>query len=144
MGHSVENTNADVGLGLLIAEATGLQLGPADGLSSAHLGFYPAVLIVTRRSLPRQPRLLCNLGNMAITNSWVRGIVRTRNRVPWWWDDDMRMLAKVVGFDEIELHAANGCLADACLHNGTNRHTDSYGGSIIDRMRFPLEHTEVL
>lgn len=37
---------------------------------------------------------------------------------------------------------ANGYLADTFLQGGTNKRTDAYGGSIANRMRFPLELTE--
>jgi len=43
------------------------------------------------------------------------------------------------GFDGVELHNANGYLADTFLQNGTNKRTDAYGGSVENRARFPLE-----
>jgi N-ethylmaleimide reductase len=47
--------------------------------------------------------------------------------------------AKAAGFDGVELHGANGYLLDQFLRDGSNRRTDSYGGSIQKRARFPLE-----
>lgn len=47
--------------------------------------------------------------------------------------------AKDAGFDGVEVHAANGYLIDQFLHNGSNRRTDDYGGSIQNRCRFLLE-----
>jgi N-ethylmaleimide reductase len=52
--------------------------------------------------------------------------------------------AKEAGFDGIELHNANGYLADTFLQDGTNRRTDAYGGTIEKRMRFSTELTEAL
>ncbi|MCB8883816.1 alkene reductase [Acidisoma cellulosilytica] len=52
--------------------------------------------------------------------------------------------AKDAGFDGIELHNANGYLADTFLQDGTNKRTDAYGGSIANRMRFSTELTEAL
>jgi N-ethylmaleimide reductase len=42
------------------------------------------------------------------------------------------------GFDGVELHNANGYLADTFLQDGTNKRTDDYGGSIEKRTKFPL------
>ncbi|RYE74583.1 MAG: alkene reductase, partial [Hyphomicrobiales bacterium] len=47
--------------------------------------------------------------------------------------------SKAAGFDGVELHSANGYLLDQFLRDGTNLRTDRYGGSIENRMRFPLE-----
>jgi 2,4-dienoyl-CoA reductase-like NADH-dependent reductase (Old Yellow Enzyme family) len=43
------------------------------------------------------------------------------------------------GFDGVEIHAANGYLIDQFLHDGSNRRTDEYGGSIRHRSRFLME-----
>jgi N-ethylmaleimide reductase len=50
--------------------------------------------------------------------------------------------AKAAGFDGVELHGANGYLPDQFLQDGSNRRTDSYGGSIENRSRFLLEVVE--
>jgi len=47
--------------------------------------------------------------------------------------------ANSAGFDMIELHFAHGYLLNTFLSPLTNLRTDDYGGSIDNRMRFPLE-----
>jgi len=43
------------------------------------------------------------------------------------------------GFDMIELHAAHGYLLSSFLTPLQNRRTDGYGGSLDNRLRYPLE-----
>lgn len=47
--------------------------------------------------------------------------------------------AKEAGFDAIELHGAHGYLLNEFLSPYTNKRTDSYGGDIEGRSRFPLQ-----
>ncbi len=47
--------------------------------------------------------------------------------------------AKVAGFDGVEIHGANGYLLDQFSRDGANKRTDSYGGGVENRVRFPLE-----
>ncbi|MBU3720001.1 MAG: alkene reductase [Burkholderiaceae bacterium] len=52
--------------------------------------------------------------------------------------------AKQAGFDMIELHGANGYLIDQFLRDQSNQRTDAFGGSIENRMRFPLQVVDAL
>jgi len=47
--------------------------------------------------------------------------------------------ADEAGFDLLELHMAHGYLLASFISPLTNRRSDEYGGSIENRMRFPLE-----
>ena len=48
-------------------------------------------------------------------------------------------MAERAGFDWLELHYAHGYLLSSFITPLTNRRTDEYGGSLENRMRFPLE-----
>ena len=43
------------------------------------------------------------------------------------------------GFDGVELHATSGYLPAQFLSSGSNRRDDDYGGSVQNRVKFPLE-----
>src|SRR5207253_1401105 len=43
------------------------------------------------------------------------------------------------GFDLLELHCAHGYLLSSFISPVSNQRTDEYGGSLLNRMKFPLE-----
>ena len=47
--------------------------------------------------------------------------------------------AAEAGFDWLELHCAHGYLLSSFISPLTNRRTDGYGGSLANRLRYPLE-----
>ena len=56
-------------------------------------------------------------------------------------DDFVRSaeMAARAGFDWLELHCAHGYLLSAFITPLTNKRTDAYGGSLENRLRYPLE-----
>ena len=52
--------------------------------------------------------------------------------------------AQKAGFDMVELHGATGYLLVQFLSPRSNKRSDAYGGSLENRMRFPLEVVETV
>ena len=52
---------------------------------------------------------------------------------------DSARRAAAAGFDLLELHCAHGYLLSSFISPLTNRRTDAYGGSLENRLRYPLE-----
>ena len=61
-------------------------------------------------------------------------------------DDFVRStrLAADAGFDWLELHCAHGYLLSSFISPLTNQRTDAYGGSLANRLRYPLEIFEAM
>jgi len=53
-------------------------------------------------------------------------------------------MAETAGFDALELHMAHGYLLSSFITPLSNRRRDDYGGSLENRMRFPLEVLEAV
>ena len=53
-------------------------------------------------------------------------------------------MAEEAGFDIIELHCGHGYLLSSFISPLTNKREDGYGGSLENRMRFPLEVFEAV
>ena len=56
-----------------------------------------------------------------------------------WFTTAAQNAVEQAGFDGVELHFANGYLADQFIQDVTNQRTDEYGGSVAARSRFALE-----
>lgn len=72
-------------------------------------------------------------------NATPRAMTRTdMNEIKEQFVSSTRM-AQAAGFDMIELHAAHGYLISSFISPVSNVRADEYGGSLKNRMRYPLE-----
>lgn len=96
-----------------------LEEGGWDVFSASPLPYFPD---------SRVPRELDRVGMNAVRDSFVAAAERGER----------------CGFDMLELHCAHGYLLASFISPLTNTRTDEYGGSLDNRLRFPLEIFEAL
>ncbi|MBA3477627.1 MAG: bifunctional salicylyl-CoA 5-hydroxylase/oxidoreductase [Lautropia sp.] len=108
-------------------EGTDQPLASADGVADAAAApNWPLISASPQQYLPG-------------ISQWSRAMTRAdMDRVR---DDFVRStrLAAQAGFDWLELHCAHGYLLSSFISPLTNRRTDEYGGSLGNRLRYPLE-----
>jgi 2,4-dienoyl-CoA reductase-like NADH-dependent reductase (Old Yellow Enzyme family) len=112
--------------------------GGAASIQLTHCGFFTNNRLVTNRRPIGPSRLINNYGLLSgifyskpMTSDQ---LLMTRNDFA-----NSAHLAIEAGFDAIELHLGHGYLLSQFLSPKTNRRKDEYGGSLENRMRFPLE-----
>lgn len=96
-----------------------LEEGGWDVVSASPLPYFPDSQV---------PRELDRAGMNAVRDSFVAAAERGER----------------CGFDMLELHCAHGYLLASFVSPLTNTRTDEYGGSLENRLRFPLEVFEAL
>lgn len=96
-----------------------LEEGGWDVVSASPLPYFPD---------SRVPRELDRAGMSAVRDAFVAAAERGER----------------CGFDMLELHCAHGYLLASFISPLTNTRTDEYGGSLENRLRFPLEVFEAL
>lgn len=110
--------------------------GSLAGIQISHcgrqrsLGAYPMV------APSRIPYGAANMVPTELTVEEIREIVRSFQAAA--------RRAVTAGFDYVEIHGCHGYLIAEFLSPYTNRRTDVYGGSLANRMRFPLEVVEAV
>lgn len=106
--------------------------GAAASLQIGHCGFFSNPREILRRPLGASPRLclfrlsFCQQMSAAQIEEKIADFARAAR------------LAREAGFDALELHAGHGYLLSQFLSPWTNRRRDEYGGSLSNRLRFPL------
>ncbi len=102
--------------------AMGLSGGAEDGPLVDGWGLVSASAVPWAKGHP-VPAAMTREQMLAVTDDFVRAVA----------------MAERAGFDMIELHAAHGYLVSGFISPLSNRRTDDYGGSLENRMRWPLE-----
>ncbi|HPI86190.1 MAG TPA: NADH:flavin oxidoreductase [Bacteroidales bacterium] len=117
--------------------------GGAASIQLTHCGFFTNNRLVSNKRPVAPSRIINNYGLLS-------GIFCSREMTT----ADCRLLtadfarsarlALDAGFDAIELHMGHGYLLNQFLSPRTNKRKDRYGGSLENRMRFPLEVVEAI
>ncbi|MGQ9781078.1 MAG: oxidoreductase [Nitrososphaeria archaeon] len=147
-------------LGLLIVEASHVSVG--GNLSERELGIYSDSLIPGLRRLTEAVHgngtpvvvQIVHAGAKAYVSSGGLQPVApsatesarelTLNEIDLLLDEFAEAAERALsaGFDGVEVHGAHGFLTNQFFSPLTNRRRDRYGGSLENRMRFPLEVVE--
>jgi anthraniloyl-CoA monooxygenase len=116
--------------------AIGLQLGHAGPKGSTQLGWEAADEPLSTGNWPLiAPSAVAYGPHNQVPRAMTRADMDTIR-------DQFVRAAKAgarCGFDILELHCAHGYLLSSFICPLTNRRTDEYGGSLDNRLRFPLE-----
>ncbi len=117
--------------------------GAAASIQLTHCGFFTNNRLVTNKRPIAPSRILNNYG---LLSGIFYSNPMTNDQLLMTSDDFARSakLAIEAGFDAVELHLGHGYLLSQFLSPHTNRRKDEYGGSLENRMRFPLEVVEAV
>ena len=106
--------------------------GAATSIQLGHCGFFASRREIGRTPLGASPKLcLFRLSRcQEMTEEQINEKVEDFGKGA--------ALAKEAGFDAVEIHAGHGYLLSQFLSPWTNHRKDRYGGSLENRLRFPL------
>jgi len=107
--------------------------GAAASIQLGHCGFFASPSVIGRRPLGASPKLC--LFRLSYCAEMTKRDIEDKTR------DFVRAagLAREAGFDSVEIHAGHGYLLSQFLSPWTNHRDDSYGVSLENRVRFPVE-----
>jgi 2,4-dienoyl-CoA reductase-like NADH-dependent reductase (Old Yellow Enzyme family) len=112
--------------------------GAAASIQLGHSGFFTSRSVIGKQPLGASPKwcvfTMSHCREMTITDIEEK----TRDFV------NAAVLSKNAGFDAIEIHSGHGYLLSQFLSPWTNKRKDEFGGSLENRMRFPVKIIEAV
>ena len=110
--------------------------GAAASIQIGHCGFFTSKSVIGKRPMGASPKLC------VFTMSYCREM--TQNDIEEKIQDfvNASILAKKACFDAVEIHSGHGYLLSQFLSPWTNKRKDEFGGSLENRLRFPIKVIE--
>jgi 2,4-dienoyl-CoA reductase-like NADH-dependent reductase (Old Yellow Enzyme family) len=107
--------------------------GAVASIQLGHCGFFASPRVIGRRTLGASAKFCL------FRLSYCRGMTQADLHHKTADFAAAAHLAREAGFDAVEIHAGHGYLLSQFLSPWTNRRRDAYGGSLDNRLRFPVE-----
>jgi 2,4-dienoyl-CoA reductase-like NADH-dependent reductase (Old Yellow Enzyme family) len=107
--------------------------GAKASIQLGHSGYFTSKKVIGKRPMGASPRFCVYCRSF--------GRAMNRNDIKEKIDDfaSAALMAREAGFDAVEIHAGHGYLLSQFLSPWTNKRKDEYGGTLENRMRFPVE-----
>lgn len=107
--------------------------GAAASIQLGHCGYFASSKVIGSRPLGASKKF--NLFRLSICRKMTE--VDIRQKIQDFVE--AAVLARKAGFDAVEVHAGHGYLLSQFMSPYTNHRSDQYGGSLKNRMKFPVE-----
>lgn len=107
--------------------------GAAASIQLGHCGFFTNKKVIGKKPIGASPKFcifcmsMCRQMTIQDIAEKIQDFIHATLQV------------KEAGFDAIEIHAGHGYLLSQFISPWTNKRKDEYGGSLENRLRFPLE-----
>lgn len=108
----------------------------AASIQLGHSGFFTSRSVIGKRPLGASPKLC------VFALSYCREMTKMDIEEKIQDFVNAAILSKKSGFDAIEIHAGHGYLISQFLSPWTNKRKDEYGGSLENRLKFPVKIIE--
>jgi len=112
------------------------KAGAAASIQLGHSGFFTSRSVIGKQPMGASAKLC------VFTLSYGREMTKSDINEKISDFAEAAHLAKTAGFDAVEIHAGHGYLLSQFLSLWTNKRKDKFGGSLENRLRFPVKVIE--